>query len=329
MPITVLTEADLRQCVAVDDDALKAVADGFSALARGDVVMPPILRLDVEDHLGELDVKTAYVRGFDGFAVKMSSGYFDNPKLGLSPSGGMMTLFDARTGHVRAVLLDNGYLTEVRTAAAGAVAARHLAPATIETVGVIGAGIQARMQVEALTLVRAFARVRVWARDPGKARDYADEMAPRLGVKVAPADDREDLVRTSDMVITATPSHAPLVAGDWLHPGLHVTAIGSDSEEKNELEPSVLAAADLYVCDSRAQCLRLGELHHAVEAGVVAADAPVIELGRIIAGDAEGRTNDREITVCDLTGTGVQDTAIATVAYAKAINKGLGLSVGD
>jgi len=328
MSILVLSEAELRQCVTMDAEAINAVAEAFSALARGDAVMPPILRVDVHEYNGEVDVKSAYVKGFDAFAVKMSSGFFDNPTLGLSTSGGMMTLLDSKTGHVRAVLLDNGYLTEVRTAAAGAVAARHLARKDIETVGIIGAGEQARLQVAALQEVRKFGRVVVWARDAAKAEEYAGAMTTRLGVPVELAESAKQAVEASELIVTATPAHGPLIQGDWLRPGQHVTAMGSDAEEKNELHPSVLARADLYVCDSRDQCLRLGELHHAVAAGAVPEDMSVIELGEITGGSKPGRASDEQITVCDLTGTGVQDTAIATVAYDKAKAKGMGTEVG-
>ena len=122
----VLTEPDLRQIVRLDDSVVACVEDAFAALATKAVVMPPILRLDIAEHRGEVDVKTAYVPGLDGFAIKVSPGFFDNPKLGLPSLNGLMVLLSATTGLVEALLLDNGYLTDVRTAAAGAVAARHL-----------------------------------------------------------------------------------------------------------------------------------------------------------------------------------------------------------
>ena len=289
--------------------------------------MPPILRLDIAEHNGEVDVKTAYVPGLEGFAIKVSPGFFDNPKLGLPSVNGMMMLLSARTGLLEALLLDNGYLTDVRTAAAGAVAARHLARADCRTVGVIGAGVQARLQVHALGLVREFGRVLVWARDPERARRYAEEMEERLAVPVSPVAGAEAVVTESDVVITTTPARAPLVRADWLHPGLHVTAMGSDAEDKNELEPAVIARADLFVCDRRAQSLRLGELHHAVAAGAVPAEHPATELGAITAGAHPGRADDTQVTVCDLTGTGVQDTAIALHALRLARAHGLGHTI--
>jgi ornithine cyclodeaminase len=327
MAIVVLTESELRQCVGLDTEAIEVVAEAFAALARGAAEMPPILSLGIPDHNGEVDIKTAYIRGFDSFAIKISSGFFDNPKLGLPSLSGLMVLLSAATGRVEALLLDNGYLTNVRTAAAGGIAARYLARRHITTVGVIGAGLQARLQVQALKLVRDFKRLRIWARRRGESQAYAEAMAAELGVEVLVDDSPETVVRGSDMVVTTTPSHTPLIAADWLHPGLHITAMGSDAPEKNELEPTVLVRANRFVCDRRAQSLNLGELHHAVEAGVVSPDVAVDELGEIITGAKPGRQGDGQITVCDLTGTGVQDTAIACYAYRRARENGYGATI--
>ncbi len=322
--IKILSEAELRACVALDAEAVACVEDGFRALATEAVAMPPILRLDVPEHNGEVDVKTAYVPGFDSFAIKISPGFFDNPKLGLPSLNGLMVLFSAETGLVEAVLLDNGYLTDVRTAAAGAVAAKWLARADARRVGIVGAGVQARLQAKALSLVRDIAQIRLWARDPDKAARCAAELAEELGVSVEASRDLAAVVATSDIVVTATPSSEPLIRAEWLHPGLHVTAMGSDAEHKTELAPEVLAQADVYVCDRQSQCAVLGELHHALAAGAVSAEAVFAELGQVIAGRAAGRTHEAQVTVCDLTGTGLQDTAIATLARRRAQGRGAG-----
>lgn len=325
--IKILSEAELRGCVALDDDSVRCVEDCFRALATEPVVMPPILHLEIAEHNGEVDVKTAYVPGFESFAMKMSPGFFDNPKIGLPSVNGLMVVFSARTGLVEAVLLDNGYLTDVRTAAAGAVAAKWLAREDAGRVGIVGAGVQARLQLEALTLVREVGEVEVWARNADRAAAFAADMERRLGLPVAPVESLEGLVRDSDIVVTTTPSKDPLIAADWLHPGLHITAMGSDAGYKNELAPGVVAAADLYVPDRRSQCAVLGELHHAIAAGAVPADADFPELGQIIAGQAPGRSGAGQVTVCDLTGTGVQDTAIATLARGRAEARAAGTTI--
>ena len=325
--IRILTERELKDCVALDHDALACVEDCFRVLATEDVVMPPILRLDIAQHNGEVDVKTAYLPGLPSFAIKVSPGFFDNPKLGLPSVNGLMLLLSAQTGLVEAVLLDNGYLTNVRTAAAGAVAAKWLARPDARSAGVIGAGVQARLQLEALRLVRNLERAVVWARDPQKAQAFAEAARGELEMEISAADDLEEVVRQSAIVVTTTPSTTPLIRAEWLQPGQHVTAMGSDAEHKNELAPAVIGRADRYVCDRQSQCAVLGELHHAIRAGVVSADASFPELGEVIAGQRAGRTSPEQITVCDLTGTGAQDTAIATLAEQRARARGAGTAL--
>lgn len=324
MKITILTESEIRKCVGVDREALAVVEDGFKRLAEGKAVMPPIMRIDVPDNNGEVDIKTAYLQGLDSFAVKMSSGFFDNYKLGLPSLGGMMILLSAKIGFPEALLLDNGYLTDVRTGAAGALAANVLARDQIETAGVIGAGAQARYQMRFLKQVRDFKRLLVYSRSPAHVEPYIADMTPALGVEIVQAADPATVVGESDVVVTTTPAKAPYLQADWLHPGLHITAMGSDAEEKQELDADVLARADVLVCDRTSQAFRLGELHHGLAAGVIADDDSIVELGDIITGRRPGRQNDQQITVCDLTGTGVQDTAIALLAYRRARDMGLG-----
>jgi ornithine cyclodeaminase/alanine dehydrogenase-like protein (mu-crystallin family) len=189
---------------------------------------------------------------------------------------------------------------------------------------VIGAGVQARLQMEALAKMRQLERILVWARDGAKAEACADDLAGRLGIEAVAVSSAERLVLEADVVVTTTPARDPLVVADWLHPGLHITAIGADAPDKNELHPAVLERADLLVCDARAQCARLGELHHALAQGI---EPATIDLGEITGGVKQGRTHDDQITVCDLTGTGVQDTAIALLAWRKAAARGLGTTI--
>ena len=327
MSITILTEAEIRECVALDQEAISAVAEGFSRLANGEATLPPILRVDVPQHEGEVDVKTAYIHGLDSFAIKIASGIFDNYRLGLPTGSGMMVVVSAKTGFPEAVLLDNGYLTDVRTAAAGALAARYLGRKEIHTAGVIGAGMQARYQMKGLGQVRDFQRLMVWSPTPEHVERYVIEMSPVLGVEIVRAKDAETVVRSSELVVTTTPAHEPYLKAEWLHPGLHITAMGSDSEEKQELDARVLGRADLLVCDRKSQCFRLGELHHGLEEGVISQDDDILELGQLTSGQKGGRRSDDEITICDLTGVGVQDTAVALLACRKAAERGLGLQI--
>ena len=322
--VTIVTEAEIRRVIGLDEAVVDCVEAAFRRLAEGGVVMPPILRLDIEAHNGEVDVKTAYVPGLASFAIKISPGFFDNPKLGLASVNGLMTLFSATTGLLEAVLLDNGYLTDLRTAAAGAVTARHLARPDASRVAILGAGVQAALQLEALTLVRPVTEAALWARDPAKAAAAAARLTERLNLPVRAAASVPEALAGADIVVTATPATRPLVEAEWLEPGQHVIAMGADAEHKNEIAPAALVRADRYVADSLAQTRRLGELHHAIAAGLVGADQIFAELGEVIAGKVPGRTRPDEITLADLTGTGVQDTAIATLAGQRLRAAGAG-----
>ncbi|HWL12014.1 MAG TPA: cyclodeaminase [Ureibacillus sp.] len=308
-------EEEIRKFVAVNSTAIEIVEEGFTALANGNVTLPPIMRIDIPENNGEIDVKTAYIKGLDTFAIKISSGFFNNPSLGLPSLSGMMMLFNTTTGITESILLDNGYLTDVRTAAAGAVAAKYLAKEKVKYVGVIGTGTQARYQIEALSKVRDFETIYVYGRNEEAAKRYAVEMEGKLGKKVIIAKSVEQVVKESEIVITTTPSTTPLLKAEWLHPGLHITAMGSDAEHKQELDAKIFEQVDLIVCDVKSQVFRLGELHHAIEQNIIGNDSPILELGEITSGLKIGRTNNQQITVCDLTGTGVQDTVIARFAY--------------
>lgn len=319
MPIAkILTESELRRAVPLDLAAIDCVENAFIALASGEVVMPPILSMAIAEHHGEVDVKTAYMPALESFAIKISPGFFNNPKIGLPSTSGLMILFSAHTGMLEALLLDNGYLTDVRTAAAGAVAARHLAREDASRVCIIGSGMQARLQLKALTLVRPIRSVQFWARDADKAEQLASEMATELKIEATATTDAQAAVSRADIVVTTTPSTKPVVRADWLRPGQHLTAMGSDQDSKNEIEPECIVRADLYVPDRQSQTSRLGELRTAIAAGLVAPDHTFAELGAIANGSASGRKRPEDITIADLTGTGVQDTAIATLARQRA-----------
>lgn len=323
--VTLLSEADLRACVALDLASIEAIEQAFVLLATAAVAMPPILRLDIPEHNGEVDVKTAYLPGLERFAIKVSPGFFDNPALGLPSLNGMMMLLSARTGLLDALLLDNGYLTAVRTAAAGAVAARCLSRPDSRCVALIGAGEQAALQLQALRLVRPIDSVRVWARDPAKAVAFGVELSRDAGLQVTACATVDEAMTDADIAITCTPSRAPLIEARHLRPGLHITAMGSDAEHKNEISPQVVAQVDRYVADRLSQTRILGELHHALAAGVIDDESVLLELGQVLAGQRPGRTDAAQITLCDLTGTGAQDTAMANLAFERARAAGKGL----
>ncbi len=183
MKVIVITEAELRNIVVVDQAAVKTIENTFTWLAQGKVSMPPIMHIEVREHQGDVDIKSAYVQGLARFAVKIGAGFFQNFKLGLPNSPVMMVVLSSRTGMAEAIPLDNAYLTDVRTDAAEAVAAMHLAPMEVTTAGVIGAGAQGRYQMVDLKNVRDFKRLLVYGKDEQRLAQYVDEMGPFLRLR--------------------------------------------------------------------------------------------------------------------------------------------------
>ena len=322
----VLQSEDIKKCVELNEQLIPVIEDAFKNLAQGKTTMPPILRLDIEKYHGESDVKAAYIEGLDSYAIKIASGFFNNPKLGIPSSNGLMILLDSQTGVIKSVLLDKGYLTDVRTAIAGAIAAKYLSNYDSTKAGIIGAGIQAKLQLEALTLVRKINTAYIWSRDSTKTKKFVEEIN-NMNVNLEVCSSAEEVLRKSEIVVTTTPSKSPLIQSDWLKKGLHITAMGSDAEQKNELDPLIIKQCDLYIPDSLSQTTILGELHHALEKNIVSSDNTYDELGNVILDSNLGRKSKDDITICDLTGTGVQDTAIARYTFNIALKKKLGIEV--
>ncbi len=302
-------------------DLLPRIAEAFDAYSRGRAVVPPVGELLLDDPPGEVHIKFGYLRDERFYVVKIASGFYDNPRLGLPSGDGLMLLFEQRTGRPAALLLDHALLTDVRTAVAGAIAARHLAPAVVRRVGIVGTGTQARLQLEHLRAVTPCREALVWGRSRERAEAYRDAMAD-AGFTVEPAASVEALCAECDLVVTATPATQPLVRGAALRAGTHVTAVGADTPAKRELDAETFRRADRVVVDSLEQCPIRGEAHHALAEGAVSRER-LIELGDVVGGRAPGRVHDAEITVADLTGVAVQDVAIAAAVFEAAERSGV------
>jgi ornithine cyclodeaminase len=313
--IPIVEEAALRAAIT-PAVAVKVMRDAFHADGEERAHVPAVINLEIPSARGEFHVKTAHIEGVPYVAVKIASGFYDNASRGLPTGSGMIAVFDAATGLPAALLLDNGFLTDIRTGAAGAVAADVLARRTVDTVGVIGSGIQARWQVRCLHEVRAFDRIVAWSPMRDHLARYCFEMREE-GFDATAAGSVEDVCRVADILITATPSRAPLVRAEWLRGGMLVTAVGSDAPGKQELEADCLRRADLVVVDRLTQCAAFGELKPALDAGALTLDRVHAQLGEIVAGRKPGRTSDAQIAIADLTGVGFQDTAIASVAVER------------
>lgn len=296
-------------------DVVGEIERGFVAFSAGKVEVPPVGELLFPQARGELHIKYGAIHGDDVFVVKLATGFFDNPGLGLPPFSGCMLVLSQKTGMVLSVLLEEGELTNHRTAAAGAVAAKHLAPRTVEAIGICGSGVQARLQADYLRRVTSCRDLLVWARDAAKATETASDVAA-MGFRARPVESVEALARGANLIVTTTAAHAPYLLASHVRPGTHITAMGSDTPEKNELDPDLLRRADCVVADSTSQCLVRGEIHKAIKAGAIDAQK-VVELGTVINGAAQGRSSDAAITVVDLTGVAVQDIMIAKAVVAR------------
>ena len=318
-----LTEGQIRNLVG-PDQALEAMLGAFAALARGEVHQPFPIGLDLTDRRGEVHLKGAYVEGDPYFAFKVATGFYDNPSKGLPTGSGLVLAFDAWTGLPAALLQDNGYLTELRTAGAGALSVDLLARRDARSVGFVGAGVQARFQLDAIARVRDLERVAVWSRSPERVAGFIEEMRERVPAEYVTAASPDEAVASSDIAVTVTPSREPLVSADSLHPGLHLTCVGSDQPGKQELDVGVFRQVDRIFVDHLEQCAAQGELQHAIARGVLSRDDVATTLGHVAAVLKPGRTDPEEVTLCDLTGVGVQDAAIASLTVSRALETGTG-----
>jgi ornithine cyclodeaminase len=296
-------------------DLIPQIEEGFRAYSAGKVTVPPIGEMILDK--GEVHIKYGYVRGEAYYVIKIASGFYGNPDLGLPSGNGLMLLFKQETGELASILLDEGYLTDVRTAVAGAIAAKYLAPSRVHKIGIAGTGTQGRLQLLYLKDVVACREVLVWGRNRGKLEAYQTDME-KEGFHVEITIDASEIPKNCNLVITTTPAKTPFLLRKDLMPGTHITAVGSDTPEKQEVDAHILMDADIVVADSIGQCMVRGEIYKAIEAGVLK-KKELVELGDVIAGSARGRTTDQQTTIADLTGVAVQDISIATAVY-KAVN---------
>lgn len=296
-------DAALRQV-----DLMEEIEAGFVAYSRGRAVVPPVGEMLLSDPQGEVHIKYGYITGDDYYVIKIASGFAGNVELGIPTSNGLMLAFSQQTGALEAVLLDEGSLTDIRTAVAGAVAAKYLAPPQVDRIGIIGTGIQARLQLEYLLPVTPCRRVLIWGRSPTRTAQLVADVA-KLGCDIEAAVSAQEVLEECNLIVTTTPAHSPLLHVADEMAGKHITAMGSDTPDKQELDATILGAADVVVADSIAQCLLRGEIHQALRVDAIQKD-DLVELGDVISGHAPGRTTPDQLTVADLTGVAVQDIQI-------------------
>lgn len=288
---------DLNRAIAMQEE-------GFKLFSEGKVTVPPVGYMNMGKDFGEVHIKYGWIQGDEIFIVKVAGAYPQNK----AKIQGMILVFEAKTGVPVALLQDEGYLTNLRTAIAGLIAAKYLAPKEITRIGIIGTGVQARLQATLLKRVTNCRHLMVWGRTPQNVSRYIDEMGPEFRVEQAlsPA----DICQKCNLIITTTSARAPLLWAKDVRPGTHITAVGGDAPGKQEIDPEIFKISDLCVVDSKSQSLDHGEAFYAHKSGIIA-EADLIELGEVIRSPSLQRQFPEQRTLIDLTGVSVQDIQIA------------------
>ena len=292
-------------------DLVPNIEQGFVDYSNGLVEVPPVGEMIMEK--GEVHIKYGFIREGDHYVIKVASGFYKNHLLGLPSGNGLMLVFDQKNGKLLCTLLDEGHLTDIRTAIAGAIAAKYLAPKNVRKIGIVGAGVQGRLQLQYLKYVTSCRKALIWGINREELDRYKKDMI-RSGFTIETTEDTDHIERQCDLIVTVTPSKTPLLKGDHLKPGTHITAVGSDTPEKKELHSSILGKADVVVADSIPQCMLRGEIFQSLKEGAISKEK-IVELGNVIAGSVDGRTSENQITVADLTGVAVQDIKIASAVF--------------
>lgn len=304
--------------------AIKALEEVFRQQGLGRTRMPPKVYLDLPEFSGDFRAMPAYVAATGKCGLKWVNTHLSNARAGLPMVMAVVILNDPKTGFPLCVM-DGTQITNVRTGAAGAVAAKYLARRDSSTVGLVGCGAQARTQLAALRQIFKVRRVKVWGKEPQLVEQHIRDQR-RPGEQMSAAKNIEDCVRDCDIVVTTTPSRRPLVKRKWLSPGTHINAIGADAAGKEELEPAVLKEAKVVVDDFR-QASHSGEINVPFAKGILTKKDICAELGQIICGCKKGRTSETEITVFDSTGLAIQDIAVADLVYRAALRQNLGQKI--
>jgi alanine dehydrogenase len=320
--IIILTRADVTSLLPMAE-CISAVERAFAMHGRKEAKDPAVVGVHVDG--GGFHIKAAAADD-DGsfFAAKVNANFPDNgPRFGLPTIQGILLLFDAINGAPLAVM-DSAEITAIRTAAATSVAAKHLASTGAATVTICGCGEQSRSQFRALTHVRpSITTVFAFDQDRARAEEFAEFVRAEHNLSAHVAQDLRDATRKSEIIITGTTSRKHFLGIDDVSPGSFVAAVGADNPQKQEIDPALLAAATVVV-DILDQCATIGDLHHALDAGVMTRSDVHAELGEIVAGIRPGRSRKDEVIVYDSTGTALQDVAAAAIVYRKAITSGRG-----
>lgn len=316
-----LSRKEVEQVLS-PEEVVGAVEAAYREMGLGTATVPPRIRIDMEQYKGNLLVMPAYLKGIGALGTKLVTTYLENFKLNLPSVLGTIILHDPQNG-LPIAIMDGTYVTAMRTGAAGAVAAKYLSREDSSNVTVIGTGVQGRSQVIALDIIRKLKHIFAFDSDRKRCQDYVQEMQERVDADVIQVDDVPQAVRQSDIVITATSSFEPVLRGEWLNEGTHVTGIGSHSSDARELDENVVKRASKIVLDTW-DAKTVGDIAYPISRGIIKEQDIYSDIGTIIAGKKPGRTSAKEITVFKSVGTAALDSSTAFKAYRLAKEKGVG-----
>jgi alanine dehydrogenase len=318
--IKLLSMSNLKEVLSLRE-IIEVVEKGFVSDSAGEINTFPVVMESIAQYNAFFGIKSCYIPSVEAVGLKM--GGFWPPEEGSTAPAHFAAIFliDGATGNPLA-LMDGNLITTWRTGAAGAIGAKYLARPESSKVGVIGAGVQGQIQVQALQEIFNLTTIRVWDPNPNAIQNYIQVMAGR-GLEIHPAMNPASAVEGVDIIVTATPSRKVLVEADTVKQGTHVNAIGADARGKNEVDPKLFTRAKIVV-DKLSQCVVMGDLQHPIKQGLITEKDVHAELGEIISGKKTGRANKTEITIFDATGVSFQDLITARLAYERAIDAGLG-----
>lgn len=319
--ILVISRRELRAHLTLET-LIAPLEQAFIDFAEGRTLAYPVVREEVAAHRGIFGIKSGYLQRDELIGLKAGGFWLGNPGRNLTAHQSTTMLFDPRTG-VPLAVMDGNHITTVRTAAVGAIAARVLARGDSHVAAVLGCGVQGTAQAEALCHVLPVTEIRAFDVHDGNLARFIDTLGARADVRVIATGDAETAVRGADVVVTAVGGRSPVLQAGWIAPGTHVSAFGTDTRGKIEIDPAVFTMATLVVDDEQ-QARTIGETQHAVAAGILAADATLTTLGEILAGRATGRRRVDEVTLFDATGLAFQDIVAGSIALGIADARGIG-----
>lgn len=292
-------------------DLIELMKQAFIQYSAGDAIIPPVGELIFNNPPGDVHIKYGYIKNGDFYVIKIASGFYENYKLGIPSGQGMMLLFSQKTGQLEAILLDEGHLTNIRTAAAGALAIKYFSPKKINSIGIIGSGTQARLQLKYMQKNNPCNEVCLWGRNKERIEEFHSEIKNDYNVTIASS--VKELANKSNVIITTTASENPILKLNDINQGTLIVAVGSDTEKKQELDSKIIKNADLIIVDSISQSKSRGEVFKALSQGLISSNR-ITELGNAI----QNRSNNsNKSIVVDLTGVAIQDIAIASSVYLR------------